>query len=43
MTTKPALQEILKAILYIEDENKHSHERMAIIEFQEKSIEVIRE
>jgi hypothetical protein len=31
MTTKPALSNILKGILHIEDENKHSHERMGII------------
>jgi hypothetical protein len=31
ITTKPALQKILKGILHREDENKHSHERMGII------------
>jgi hypothetical protein len=30
MTTKPALQKILKRILYAEDEDKHSHEWIGI-------------
>jgi hypothetical protein len=34
MTTKPPLQKILKGILHREDENKHSHERMEIINYQ---------
>jgi hypothetical protein len=31
MTTKPALQKILKRILQTKDENKHSHERMELL------------
>jgi hypothetical protein len=30
MTTKAALQKILKEIPYTQDEDKHSHERMVI-------------
>jgi hypothetical protein len=37
MFTKPTLQKILKIILHIEDENKHSHEKMGIFKFQEMS------
>jgi hypothetical protein len=43
MITKSPLQKILQGILYAEDENKHSHERMGIIKFQEKSKKVVRE
>jgi hypothetical protein len=42
MTTKPALQNILKGILPMEDENKPTHESMGIIKSQEKSRQVIR-
>jgi hypothetical protein len=41
MTTKSALQKILKGILCTEDENKLSHERLGIIKSQEKSRQVI--
>jgi hypothetical protein len=37
MTTKPALQKILKGILYTEDENKHNHKRMRSIKPYEKN------
>jgi hypothetical protein len=40
MTTKPALQKILKGILNTNNENKHRHERMGIIPSQEKSTEL---
>jgi hypothetical protein len=43
MTDKSPLQKILKGILHLEDENKHSYERMGIIKSQEKNREVIRE
>jgi hypothetical protein len=43
MTTKSALQKILKGILHTEDENKHSHETTGIIKSQKKSRYVIRE
>jgi hypothetical protein len=43
MTTKPLLKKILKGIIHIEDENKHSYEMMEIINPQEKSIQAIRE
>jgi hypothetical protein len=36
MTTKQPVQKILKGILHIEDENKHSHERKGINKPQEK-------
>jgi hypothetical protein len=31
MTIKPPLQKILKGILHTEDENKHSHKRMEVL------------
>jgi hypothetical protein len=37
MTTKPALQKILKGNLHTEDEYTHSHERMRIIKSQEQT------
>jgi hypothetical protein len=37
MKTKPKLQNILRGILHMKDENEHSHERRGIITFQEKS------
>jgi hypothetical protein len=43
MITKPPLQKILKGILYIEDEHKHSHESMRIFKPQDKSRQVTRE
>jgi hypothetical protein len=43
MTTKPALQKILKGILLKEDEYKHNCEHMGIIKSQEKIRQVIRE
>jgi hypothetical protein len=43
MTTKPAPHKVLKEILHTEYENKYSHERIAIINSQEKSRQVIRE
>jgi hypothetical protein len=33
-TTKTALQKILRGILHIEDENKHSHRRMGLLNFK---------
>jgi hypothetical protein len=42
MSTKSPLQKILKGIVYTEDENKHSHERMGIIKPQNKNRQVIR-
>jgi hypothetical protein len=42
MTTKPPLQKILKGILYTEDESKQNHERMGIMEPQDKKRQVIR-
>jgi hypothetical protein len=35
MTTKLALQKIVRGILHTEDEKKHNHEKMWIIESQE--------
>jgi hypothetical protein len=43
MTTKTLLQKMLKGILHTEDENKHSHERMAIIKPQKKNRQLIRQ
>jgi hypothetical protein len=43
MTTNPPIQKILKGILYIEDENKHNHERMGSIKPHEKNREARRE
>jgi hypothetical protein len=43
MTTKPALQTILKGILHRQDEATHSHETVGIINSQEMSSKVIRE
>jgi hypothetical protein len=37
MTSKLAIQKILKGILEAEEENKHSHKRMGIIKSQEMS------
>jgi hypothetical protein len=37
MNTKPPLQKILKGILYVEDEQEHSHERMGIMKPQQKN------
>jgi hypothetical protein len=37
MSTKPALQKILKGILHREDENKHNHERMGIINLKRRA------
>jgi hypothetical protein len=42
MNTKQ-LQKILKGIICTKDENKHIHERLGIIKYQEKSRKVIRE
>jgi hypothetical protein len=41
MTTKPALQKMLKGILRTEDENKHRHEKVGIIKSQKKSRQVL--
>jgi hypothetical protein len=38
MTTKPALQKILKGILHTEDKNKHNHESMRINKSHQMSI-----
>jgi hypothetical protein len=43
MTNEPPPQKILKGILYTEDGNKHSHERMGTIKPQEKTRQVIRD
>jgi hypothetical protein len=37
MTSKSALQVILKGILYTEDKDKNNHEWMGIIKFHEMS------
>jgi hypothetical protein len=37
LSTKPALQKILKEIIHREDEDKHSQERMVIVKSQEMS------
>jgi hypothetical protein len=42
MTAKPTLQNILREILYTEDEYTHNHERMGNIKPQEKDKQVIR-
>jgi uncharacterized protein (UPF0254 family) len=43
MTTKLALQKILKGMLHTEDENIHNHERKGINKSQEKMRQIIRE
>jgi hypothetical protein len=37
MTTKPAIQKMLKGILYTEDEGKHGHEDMGKNKFHKMS------
>jgi hypothetical protein len=37
MNSKPAVQKFLKGNLHTDDENKHSHERMEIIRFQDQT------